>query len=419
VPGLDSLGVLAGLAWPAAFALAWVAGEVAHRTTGLPRISVYGLVGFALGQAPLQAWSPDAASASLHVANVAFGLVLFEFGYRINLRWLRANPWLGATGVLEAGITFVATYLTARGFGAANLSALLLASLAMSTSPAAVIRVINEQRSSGLVTERVLHLTAMSSVLAVLAFKTILGFWAFDTSGDLWLALSSSVLVLAVSSGIGAAFGVLAPGMLRRIGRLPQDATVGFAICVILLVALTHALKLSPLLAALTFGLVARHRRVILNRTQRNFGVLGDLLCVVLFTYVATTLDWTRVLGGLGLGLTLIAVRMATKVAAVSLLARPSGTTWRKGALTGVALMPISVFVILLLEQTRLPGFDLIDQIAALAALTLLLELFGPIATHWAIRQAGEACEEPERPARAFALHLPQWRSKPSRPPTR
>jgi Kef-type K+ transport system membrane component KefB len=201
------------------------------------------------------------------------------------------------------------------------------------------------------------------------------------------------VLVLAVSSGLGAAFGVGVPAVLRRIGRLTQDATVGFAVAVILLVAITHALKVSPLLAALTFGLVARHRRVMLNQAQRNFGALGDLLSVVLFTYVATTIDWSRVQAGIGLALALIAVRALTKVAGVAALAHASGTTWRKGALTGLALMPISVFVILLLEQTRYLGVDLLDQLAPLAAVTLVLELLGPIATQWALRRAGETQE--------------------------
>jgi Kef-type K+ transport system membrane component KefB len=395
VPDLDLLAALASVAWPAAFALAWLVGEIAHRWTNLPRISLYGLVGFGLGQTPLGSLSESAASAAMHLANVAFGLVLFEFGYRINLRWLRANPWLGATGVLEAAATFVAVYATARAFGAAVLTALLLASLAMSTSPAAVIRVVNEQRSSGHVTERVLHLSAISSVLAVFAFKAIVGFWAFETSGDLGRALSTSVLVLAVSAGVRAVFGIVVPALLRRIGRLTKDATIGFAVAVILLVALAHAFKLSPLLAALTFGLVARHRRVMLNQAQRNFGALGDLLSVVLFTYVATTIDWMRVETGIGLALVLIVVRTAAKVGAVAFLSKASATTWHKGALTGVALMPISVFVILLLEQTRSLGIDLLDQLAALAAVTLLLEVLGPIATQWALRRAGETHEEP------------------------
>jgi Kef-type K+ transport system membrane component KefB len=389
---LELLPALSDLAWPGAIALAWVLGELAHRWTGVPRISVYGVVGFALGHTQLGLLPP--AGGGMLLANVAFGLILFEFGYRINLRWLRTNPWLTATGLVESLATFVAVYAVARWTGAATLTSLLLASLSMSTSPAAVMRVVNEQRSSGQVTERVLHLAAVNCVLAVFVFKVIVGFWTFESSGSLAQAVSNSVVLLAVSVGLGAAFGVGVPGLLRRLGRVSQDATVAFAIAVILLVAITHALKFSPVLATLTFGVVARHRRVSLNQTQRNFGALGDVLAVVLFVFVATTLEWPRVVNGLGLGLALVGVRLATKVASVGAQARASGVSWRKGVLTGLALMPISVFVILLLEQARHLGIDLVDQLAPLAAATLLLEIAGPVLMLLALRAAGETTRE-------------------------
>jgi hypothetical protein len=66
----DLLSVLTSLAWPLAIALAWLAGEFGQRWTGLPRISFYGLVGFALGSTPIWArsrcWpiSPSAWSCS-------------------------------------------------------------------------------------------------------------------------------------------------------------------------------------------------------------------------------------------------------------------------------------------------------------------------------------------------------------------
>ncbi|MEP7298632.1 MAG: cation:proton antiporter [Burkholderiales bacterium] len=385
------------LAWPLVVALAWVGGELAHRWASLPRVSTYGLIGFACANAQLGLLPVAGTGPGMLVANIAFGLILFEFGYRINLRWLLTNPWLGASGLLEAGVTFACVYALSRWTGAATLTALLLASLSMSTSPAAVMRVINEQRSSGQVTERVLHLAALNCVLAVFAFKVVVGFWTFDTSGHLWSAVSNSVVVLAASAGLGAAFGVGVPALLRRLGRLSQDATVALAVAVILLVALTHALLLSPLLAALTFGFVVRHRRVTLNQAQRNFGALGDLLAVVLFVYIATTLSWPRVLDGLALGLALVAVRSAAKIASVTALARASGTSWRKGALTGLAMTPISVFVILLLEHTRYLGIDLVDQLAPLAAATLVLELLGPIVMQQALRMAGET-HDPKEP---------------------
>lgn len=388
----EVLSAIAPLAWPVGLALAWLIGEILHRWH-VPRISSYGLVGFVLAPTQLNVLGPT-GDAGMLLINVAFGLILFEFGYRINLHWLRINRWLAATGVLEAVLTFAAVYALVRAFGGPNLTGLLLATLAMSTSPASIMRVVNEYRGSGQVTERILHLTAINCVLAVFAFKVVLGFWTFDTSGKLWQALSNSVLVLAVSTALGTFFGIAVPVLLRATGRFSRDATLAFAIAVLLLVALTLLLKLSPLLATLTFGLVARHRRVALNRTQRNFGPLGDLLALLLFVYVTTTVSWPRVMNGIVLGLAIVAVRMAVKVAVVAALSRVSGTTWRKGALAGLGLAPMSVFVILLLEQTRYLGVDLLDNLAPLAAATLVLELLAPIATQQALRWAGEAAED-------------------------
>lgn len=130
-----------------------------------------------------------------------------------------------------------------------------------------------------------------------------------------------------------------------------------------------------------------------MNQTQRNFGALGDLLAVLLFVFVATTIEWQRVWTGMGLALTLIVVRLVVKMFVVGSLARVSGISWRKGVLTGMAMAPMSVFVILLLEQTRFLGIDLVDQLAPLAAATLLLELVGPVLTQRALAMAGEGAE--------------------------
>jgi Kef-type K+ transport system membrane component KefB len=394
---LNYVPIAADLMWPLAVALAWVLGELGHRWTGLPRISLYGIVGFILASAQAGLLPSHNNQAVMLLANVAFGLILFEFGYRINLRWVRMNRWIGATALLESLATFIGVYALGRWYEMPVVIALLLASLAMATSPAAVMRVVNEENSSGQVTERVLHLAAFNCVLAVFAFKVIAGLWIFQTSGSLWQALSSSFLQLVVSAGLGAVFGLAVPATLRALGNLNRDATVGFAIAIIVLVALTHALTASPVLAALTFGIVARHRRISLSQTQRNFGALGDLLAVLLFVFIGATLEWNRVMTGLGLGVALIAVRLTTKTAAVAMLARVSGISWRKGALAGIALAPISVFVILLLEHARALGIDLIDQLAPLAAATLLMEIIGPVLTQRSLMAAHETADTQDR----------------------
>lgn len=386
----DILSFSPDVAWSLAVVLAWIAGEFGARWTGLPRISVYGLVGFALAHTQGGFLPGNEYGPMLFLANVAFGLILFELGYRINLRWLRANPWLGVTGLVESLGTFVCVYYIASGYGVSSLNALLLGSLAMSTSPAGVLRVVNEQRSSGQVTERILHLSAINCVLAVFIFKVIVAYSVFKSSGNLWGAASSGLTVLLVSAALGAVFGVLIPSIMRRLGKLTQDGTVAFALAIILLVAVTHAAKLSPVLATLTFGLVARHRRIAFSQTQRNFGALGELLTVLLFVFVVATLEWQKVWAGASLGLMLIAARLFTKTLGVSAFSHLSGISWQKGILTGLALAPISVFVILVLEQAKYLGISFVDELAALAAMTLFMETLGPVITQRALIWAKE-----------------------------
>jgi Kef-type K+ transport system membrane component KefB len=382
------------LGWPLALVVSWMAGELAHRWTGVPRISVYALAGFLAGNLALGIHGQIDHSPYLLLASLAFGLILFELGYRINLRWLRANPWILATALLESGLTFLAVYGVAAWFGAAPLSCSLLAALSMATSPAGLVRVLNEEGAAGQVSERAMHLSALNCVAAVFAFNLIVGVKVFQTSGDLLHAAGASLLVLAASGILGGLAGALVPLWLRIIGG--RDATLAFALAVLLLVAATHVLKLSPVLAALCFGLAARHRRSALGVAQRNFGALGDLLSVLLFVFAASTLSWGRVLDGLVLGLLLVLVRLLVKVGVCAALARPSGISARKGALAGLALTPLGVFAVLMLEQTRRLGVELADYLAPLAAIALVLQVLGPLITQRALAWALETRHDKE-----------------------
>ena len=382
----------ADLMWPAVVLLAWIAGEWLYGWIRLPRISSYALVGFTFGSGQL-GWLPNmgvGGSSMLLLANIAFGLILFEAGHRLNLRWLRINPWIAVSSVLEATLTFIAVYALCRQFDLAPTSALLIAALSMASSPATVLRVVNEQRSSGQVTERALHLSVLNCMLAVFAFKLVLGYRVFESSGNLLQAGYQSLLVLVLSAALGALFGLALPALLQLLRRSRSDATIAFAISVILLVALTHYLKQSPVLATLAFGVMSRHRRTILGGAERGFGVLGDVLSVLLFVSVAASIHWNLALGGWLAGIALVLVRAGVKVATLWALARPAGLSLRKGALTGLAIAPFSVFVILVLEQTRHLGVNLIDQLAPLAAAALLLELVGPVLTWLALSGARE-----------------------------
>jgi Kef-type K+ transport system membrane component KefB len=325
------------------------------------------------------------------LANIALCLLLFELGYRINLRWFRHNPWVLALGLGESVLTFVLVYVAAGWFGLATDMRLIIAALSISASPAGVVRVANELRSAGQVTERVMHLCAINCLLSVLALKLLVGHWTLTTSGDLLAAALGSVYALLISVAMGALAGVVVPWLLSRPGARERDVTVVFALAVLLLTTMSYGLSLSPLLAALVFGIVARERRVHLTSAQRGFGSAGDLLTLFLFVYIASLLDWASVAGGLLMGLVLIAVRTASKVFCNVATARLSGSTERKGLLTGLALTPMSAFAILLIEQSRVHGFaPAAEALTLMAGMMLVQELFGPVVSQRSLMAAHE-----------------------------
>ena len=388
---MDLLGPLVAL--PMMLLAAWLAGEWGFRRWKLPRVCAYGVVGLVLGGiGASQAMASHAAQGFM--ANVALSLTLFELGYRINPRWFRHNPWVLAAGLAQSLLTFGAVFWVAGRFGVSIDHRLVLAALCVATSPAAVMRVTHELRSAGQVTERLLHLCALNCLLAVLLLKLVVGYWYLETSGDLGKAAFNSVYVIGLSMVAGAAFGFVAP-LLNRIATSSQSTTVTFAFLVLLLTGLVQSLHLSPLLAALAFGVVARERRIMLSHAQRNFGALGDMLTVFLFIFIGGLLSWHGLLASLVLGVTVLAVRSAVHAFVNMSVARVSGTTFRKGALTGIALMPMSAFALLLLEESRLYGFDLArDSLPVIVGLLVLLDVIGPLVTQRALLWAGEAHPE-------------------------
>jgi Kef-type K+ transport system membrane component KefB len=384
--------------WPLMLLAAWLAGEWLAQHANVPRVCAYGAVGLALSGLGL---TQGVAShqALGWMANLALALTLFELGYRINPRWFLRNPWVLVAGLAQAALTFAVVMWVGGLFGLAMSPRLVLAALCVATSPAAVMRVTHDLRSSGQVTERLLHLCALNCLLAVLLFKCVVGYWHLETSGDWGKAAFNSIYVIGLSMVAGAAFGVLAPVLnqlvnTRNSGNQSsnQSTTVTFALGVLLLTGVAQSLQLSPLLAALAFGALARERRVMLSHAQRNFGALGDVLTVFLFVFIGSLLSWEGLLGSLLLGAVVLGARSGVHVLVNVGVARISGTTFRKGALTGLSLMPMSAFALLLLEESRRYGFDVgRESLPVIVGLLVMQDVIGPWVTQRALVWAGEA----------------------------
>ena len=76
------------------------------------------------------------------------------------------------TAAPESGLTFALVYYASTWFELPTGTRLIIAALSVSASPAGIVRVANEMRSTGQVTERVLHLCAINCMVAVLLLIT-------------------------------------------------------------------------------------------------------------------------------------------------------------------------------------------------------------------------------------------------------
>ncbi len=87
-----------------------IGGEVMKRVLALPRIVGYVLVGLALGASGLNWLDAKMVREAWIFVDMALGLILFELGRRLDFVWLKREPWLAATGVLESVLAFACVF---------------------------------------------------------------------------------------------------------------------------------------------------------------------------------------------------------------------------------------------------------------------------------------------------------------------
>ncbi|HTT13768.1 MAG TPA: cation:proton antiporter [Burkholderiaceae bacterium] len=380
--------------------IAAICGEIAARLR-VPRLIGYTLVSvlFAAAAAALARirLAPiDAESADL-VLGVCAAIILFEVGQRVSWGWLKRNPSLTVTSVIEAGLTFLVVYLVMRLGTFSPLAAALIAAISVATSPAVALAVVRELRAQGQITERTLLLTAMNSIYAVLLATLMLAWVQVDAHLDAfawsdigrWI-LPTSYLVFGslVLSAVAARLLLRALALVR--GERGAQIVVVLAFIAIVF-ALAQSLHLSPLLALLTCGAFARtldhERRLLAAELGMPAAIALVLFFALSFATVRLDLSFNIWLAALAL----VAVRALCKVGAATLLARPAGLAWRKGLLVGAGLLPMSAVALLLTRDVAALNPGLAAQVGGVVVIgVVLMQVVGALLLAAALRRGGE-----------------------------
>jgi NhaP-type Na+/H+ or K+/H+ antiporter len=377
----------AGLALLAAGLLS----EYGWRTWRLPRITGYAVIGLLAGPAGFDVINANLGVEVRLALDVGLGLLLFELGARLNLQWMRKNVWLIVTSLAEALLTFVLALIAMRAMGLPFVTAAIIAAIAISTSPAMVIQLKTELKAEGQVTQRMLTLTALNSMLAVVLTKLVSG-WLHQTFyGNFFATLLAPLYLIGGSLALAYVLARACNMFYRRMGIQDEHSFVALIGFILLTIAVAHVFKLSIMLVMLSAGIVFKNLDARPQLWPEHFGTAGWLLTVILFVLTLTTFHWQYIeYGGLA-ALVLIAVRVLAKVAGVLAFARPSGIGMKQGVALGLSLAPMSALAYLLVDDTyaMYPGFDP-DLRAVIMCAIVVLQVVAPLVVYRSLSWVGE-----------------------------
>lgn len=373
---------------------AGLCGELCYRSWHLPRISGYAVIGLIAGSAGFGVIDADSASAARPLLDVALGLLLFELGSRLDLRWIRRNPWLILSSIAEATLTFVLVLTVLLFVHVPVMTAMVLAAISMATSPAMVIQLKTELRAEGQVTQRLMTLTALNSMYAVVIEKLASGWLHQETYGNVFATILQPLYLLVGSLVLAYLLARACTFFYRRMNMQDEHSFVALFGLVLLAIAIAHVFKLSTILSLLAAGIIVKNLEARPQLWPQHFGTAGWLLTVILFVLTLTTFEWHYIaLGGVA-AVGLIIARLIGKLVGVLAFAKPSGLNWKQGAALGLSLSPMSALAYLLVDDTYTlyPNFD--PALRAIVMCTIVvLQLVGPWLVYRSLALVGERRE--------------------------
>jgi Kef-type K+ transport system membrane component KefB len=369
------------------------AGEVLRRYAALPRITGYVLAGAALGPQALGLISDNLLFDLRLLIDLSVGLIVFELGFRLDLKWLRLNRWLLATAIAEALLSFWAIFGALIWFDFRPVLAAMAAAIGTATSPAIVMLVVHDLRAQGQVTERLLLFTAVNSVFAYVLLTLLLPFLHFEHQASWQEAVFHPLYLLWGSLVAGWLACILMLRLAAWLGKSEERQFILMVAMVVVTVGVAHALKLSVSLTLITLGVFARNLDRGYAVLPVHFGHGSQLFFVILFVLVGASLEFSAfTVAAAAPVVAFILLRLLGKAVALFAFGTLSGIQAGGAGLLALALIPLSGSAVVMVRDTTslYPAFGK-ELAAVVLSAVVILELIGPIATQFALRRAGEA----------------------------
>lgn len=368
-----------------------IGGEVA-RTLRLPRIIGYLVVGFIIAPAAQAMGLALLIDEARIFVNLALGLVLFDLGRRLDLKWMKRDWTLAASGLAESVLTFLAVFAALLAFGFPVVEAGLAGAIAMTTSPAVLLLMVHDLRADGQVTERAMNLVAMNGLLASIITTMMVASSHLAVSTEVELAILHPLYLFVGSLLLGGAMAAIARWLARSFEKTKDihfTLIVGMVVCA---VGLATMMKVPVILALLAFGLFSRNDERGYELLNVNLAPMGRLLYIVLFVITGASLPLSALVAGGWVAVALVVARALGKFVGILAVAPIGGLRIPQAVGLACVLLPMSSLSLLMAHDIGkiFPQFAQ-DLGAVFISAIIIMEVVGPLAVQWGLRHAGEA----------------------------
>lgn len=384
--------------------VAGVFGGQLSASLGLPRITGFLGAGLVVGPSATGLLTYEQVTDLKIVNQLALALIALQAGSELTREMLANNFKKTLSGTffhvlvigsgMTAGLFFMREhihFLSEFPPFTVALLAFLLASIAISKSPAAVVAVLSETKSRGPLTEYALGMVVLLDifVLALFAFAMALAEPAVTGVGGMSTGVMFSLVEeMLLSVAAGTFFGFLIILFLKFINR---ERLLFLIVISYGVTALSNYLHYDTMLIFVIAGLVVTQ---FSSEAKKLISTIEDLSSMIMIIFFATAgaslhMEELQKLWKLAVFMFLLRAALTWVSEFLNHRKKPQGDVLKRyGATPFISQAGLTIGLATIL-QTKFPVVG--AQLATLAiALVTLNEIFGPVLFKWGLSHAGE-----------------------------
>lgn len=373
--------------------LGLLGGEISRVIKFIPKISGYIAVGILVGPSALNLVNQSVIPNISIFIDISIGLILFNLGRQLDFIWLRHDPSLFYMSLAESSLTFVFIYSAFCFLGFSTLSASFAAAIAMTTSPAVIMLIVNDLASEGPVTRRTLMLTSLNNLWGLIIFILLLplSMINIEMNGNLIIFKSYTYQIFG-SLLLGLSILLLSTLVANLVGKYKETQIILFVSMILLTISLANFFEVSAKLSLFIYGVSVRNFdwKHTLLEVDFAWGIRLALILLFVVTGMQVTID--GLIHSTLAVLTFLIVRSIGKATGIWLFARKSRLTKEQTIAIMLSLTPMAGVTMGMLSTLSDFNPDLGRQLTTIiVSVVAILHILGPVATQYALIKSGEA----------------------------